>query len=118
MTSERRAEVNRRLAEFENGAQDPTRCPICFWPLAESADKGCVPGNCSMRPRPIHQRPDYTRDLNALSRLEGRLPWHEWHLYPGHAEMWGTADMLGDGFEPTEAEARAEVICQWLESRK
>lgn len=28
------------------------RCAVCGWPLAESADKGCVRGNCSMRPIP------------------------------------------------------------------
>jgi len=27
-----------------------TRCPICDWTLAESRDKGCVPGDCSYRP--------------------------------------------------------------------
>lgn len=27
------------------------RCVICEWPLAESRDKGCVPGDCSYRPR-------------------------------------------------------------------
>lgn len=26
------------------------RCMACGWPLAESADKGCVQGNCSFRP--------------------------------------------------------------------
>jgi hypothetical protein len=26
------------------------RCPICDWPLAESQDKGCIPGDCSYRP--------------------------------------------------------------------
>lgn len=29
---------------------EPTRCPLCDWPLAESADNGCVIGNCSYRP--------------------------------------------------------------------
>ena len=30
---------------------DPTpRCEICDWPLAESREKGCVPGDCSYRP--------------------------------------------------------------------
>lgn len=28
----------------------PKRCPICDWSMAESAEKGCVPGNCSYRP--------------------------------------------------------------------
>jgi hypothetical protein len=30
---------------------DKPRCEICDWPLSESADHGCVPGNCSYRPR-------------------------------------------------------------------
>lgn len=33
---------------------DPNRCAICGWPLVETADKGCVRGNCSFRPTPIH----------------------------------------------------------------
>lgn len=34
------------------GAQPsgPDRCEVCDWPLAESRDKGCVPGDCSYRP--------------------------------------------------------------------
>ena len=28
------------------------RCQVCGWPLAERWEDGCVPGNCSMRPRP------------------------------------------------------------------
>ena len=32
--------------------KDNNRCAVCAWPLAESADKGCVRGNCSMRPFP------------------------------------------------------------------
>lgn len=28
----------------------PGRCEVCGWPLAESADKGCVTGDCSYRP--------------------------------------------------------------------
>ena len=27
---------------------DESRCPVCGWPY----DKGCKPGDCSMRPRP------------------------------------------------------------------
>lgn len=30
--------------------REETRCAVCGWPLAESAEKGCVRGNCSMRP--------------------------------------------------------------------
>ena len=28
------------------------QCERCGWPLAETSDKGCVPGNCSQRPLP------------------------------------------------------------------
>jgi hypothetical protein len=31
---------------------EPERCEVCGWPLADSVANGCVPGNCSMRPRP------------------------------------------------------------------
>lgn len=30
---------------------DVPRCEVCDWPLAESAEKGCTPSNCSYRPR-------------------------------------------------------------------
>ena len=26
------------------------RCPRCDWPLAETMEQGCVPGNCCYRP--------------------------------------------------------------------
>ena len=33
------------------------RCPICDWPMAESRERGCVPGDCSYRPDdPAEQR--------------------------------------------------------------
>jgi hypothetical protein len=31
------------------GMDNDPRCPVCNWPMASSADLGCVPGNCSMR---------------------------------------------------------------------
>lgn len=30
----------------------PGRCSICDWPLAASADQGCVLGNCAYRQLP------------------------------------------------------------------
>jgi hypothetical protein len=36
-------------ARFLGDAGDTTRCPICSWRLAESAEQGCVIGNCSYR---------------------------------------------------------------------
>src|SRR5882672_3563521 len=41
-------ELAGELAELIE-VQGSNRCAICFWPLAESIDKGCVRGNCSMR---------------------------------------------------------------------
>lgn len=29
-----------------------SRCAVCGWTLADSIDKGCIRGNCSLRPRP------------------------------------------------------------------
>lgn len=40
------------------GSAASGRCMVCRWPLASSADRGCVQGNCSFRPHqesPEHQ---------------------------------------------------------------
>lgn len=34
------------------GDDDCLRCPWCRWPIRESVDLGCTPGNCSQRPLP------------------------------------------------------------------
>ena len=89
MIPERRAEVNRLLAEFEF--------------------------------------PDYCADLNALARLEAKLPPHGWtlSLSNGSKSVFVRLDVLGEefkpllqGFESTEAEARAEAVARYLEQRK
>jgi hypothetical protein len=46
------------------GDGDAGRCMACGWPVAESAEKGCVPGNCSFRPSP--------HDGNVYSRWKSR----------------------------------------------
>ncbi len=35
-----------------NAPRDSNRCACCGWPLVEVVAKGCVRGNCSMRPMP------------------------------------------------------------------
>lgn len=35
----------------KSGAAMIARCPICCWPLAATREDGCVPGDCSYRPR-------------------------------------------------------------------
>jgi hypothetical protein len=43
--------------DFIEKALTRPRCPICDWPMAESRESGCVPGDCSYRPDdPIEQR--------------------------------------------------------------
>jgi len=42
------AAVQVRLAIYGG----PLKCPYCCWPMFDSVDDGCVPGNCSMRPIP------------------------------------------------------------------
>lgn len=54
------------------------RCERCGWPLYTSVEKGCVPGNCSMRPLPPIRTPYGTltgRQAEALDDLaRGETP--------------------------------------------
>lgn len=104
MTLERKAEINRRLAEFEGWYRDGK-----FWRYQ---------GNDTLvatHPLAI----DYTESLDRLVRLEGKLPPHHWSsVGAGHVwGMWSVDDggFMGEGCEETEAEARAEAIMQYLE---
>lgn len=60
------------------------RCQVCGWPLAESADKGCVPGDCSMRPRP---NPTYAEQIEHAAAVREALAtyaheaWFGWMRY-------------------------------------
>ena len=45
-----KAEAERLRTELDHYGWN--RCAVCGWPLAESADKGCIRGNCSQRPTP------------------------------------------------------------------
>lgn len=49
------------------------RCEVCGWPLAETMELGCVPGNCSQRGRGIYGDPKRTPMLSircsALPRI-------------------------------------------------
>jgi len=114
MTPERKAEVNRLLAELDGwsfcrtGPGDDG-----FWQKCSDSSIG----KC-------YNLPDYTADLNALARLEKNLPRHWWQI-----------DLTGDlpdiqaslhirfslsffEFGPTEAEARAEAIAKYLKWSK
>ena len=50
---------------------EPTpRCAVCGWPLAETRDNGCRPGDCSMRPLP-EQAYDAARANNEYAAFWG-----------------------------------------------
>lgn len=48
------------------------RCKVCGLPLAARMEDGCVPGNCSMRPRPI-TFPVFEDDVQQLYDIAKRL---------------------------------------------
>lgn len=101
MTPERKAEVNRRLAEFEG------------YENVEGQEEGPP---VQLRPkRVVKELPYYTTDLNALARLEGKLPPHGWEIYSDQV-----VDLIMESghlyrVEGPEAEARAEAIYQYLQ---
>lgn len=52
-TREGKLALLRRVSgKAQEPPKDDSRCAVCAWPLAESAEKGCTRGNCSMRPLP------------------------------------------------------------------
>lgn len=60
--------------------KDESRCAVCAWPLAESAEKGCVRGNCSQRPFPEvfydldRANREYGNKLGVPARSPARSP--------------------------------------------
>jgi hypothetical protein len=100
------------------------RCPVCGWPLADRLEEGCIPGNCSMRPRPAPQTVDARSEFQKLrERVEAleaqakrdaplvaaALVWHEAtpHLYGEAARRLFEAARAHraaavDGDNPTE----------------
>ena len=56
------------------GDDDCLRCPWCRWPMRESVEVGCVPGNCSMRPLPhapeARRLAAYDTARAALAKIE------------------------------------------------
>jgi len=64
-----RAKELRELAE-EIHVEGQKRCAICFWPLAASADEGCVRGNCSMRGGPDEfERNSHRANVEAILKV-------------------------------------------------
>lgn len=47
-----------------------SRCDYCGWPLAESAERGCVVDNCSQRPRPLAHLSEV---MQYVRRMEAKL---------------------------------------------
>ena len=68
--------------------RDQSRCAVCGCPLAKSIDKGCIRGNCSMRPRPIklydvdraELESTVREKLNAYGEPQPRKQFDEVHI--------------------------------------
>ena len=117
MTNERKAEVNRILAEFEDS--DPC---ICGHPSEDHYDSVCcVVADCSGRcPAEI----DYAAETNALARIEAKLPPHETRIYYYDDAVTvsmrfplGSTNWHESPLKRTEAEARCEAVVQYLAAR-
>lgn len=71
LTPEEIAKDEPTLTELYARSVPVQRCEICDWPLAESPEKGCVPGDCSYRPEdPAEQR--RIRERRALVSSKDR----------------------------------------------
>jgi hypothetical protein len=42
------------------------RCDWCSWPLSDNREDGCVPGDCSQRPRPRRDDSELREDFRML----------------------------------------------------
>lgn len=52
------------------------RCRICGWPLAKDVKDGCIVGNCSLRPRPVHNADEptpFSTDIHHAFRVVERI---------------------------------------------
>jgi len=53
------------------------RCPVCDWPMEESRENGCAPGDCAYRPREgsaEHRRIEARRAERARDDDRGEPP--------------------------------------------
>ena len=111
MTAKRKEKINKLLGQFEGWKQSPRG--------------GWIPPGGLKRPGSFCQEmPDYTADLNALARLEAKLPIDlEWEIVRDNSGYFANLrvefkPVIWSDEQDTEAEARAEAIAQYLESQK
>lgn len=65
--------IGKAAAHAAVGAEPkPGRCEVCEWPLAETMEKGCVPGNCSYRP--AYGSDEHRRIQERRAQLAKALP--------------------------------------------
>jgi len=124
---------------------DETRCPVCGWTYSSDASKGCVPGDCSMRPSPrVRADEDYSNwpeDIAAAWTLvdemgnsgtglpdlcfksgyiaaeRGRTAWvFEFRLFAAGVYKYGVHELIGVGETPMLAISRAWLL--WKEGQK
>ena len=67
------AKLDAAITDWLQRDGDSGRCPVCGWPYAKDAARGCVPANCSMRPVPKHGRWQFCASLDACHAAEERL---------------------------------------------
>lgn len=60
--------VRERVARMMGLTWPTDRCPVCGWDYADNMAQGCVPENCSLRPRPdsrADEPPAYEESVEA-----------------------------------------------------
>ncbi len=95
------------------------RCPVCGWRFAESREHGCVPDDCSQRPRPnpiaSEAWPHYSTDIAAAWQVVEKL--RELHpdgwvnLMNGVGDGWHVSVSTGDQEYGANAKTPAHAIC-------
>lgn len=78
---------------------DEMRCRICGWPLAKTRDEGCVPGDCSMRPRPTRRADGQQECARCYQVLD--------NVSPGYSVVAGGALVCANCLRPGEELLRA-----------
>lgn len=70
------ASATRAAIAAEIAIDDPGRCAVCGWALVDAMEQGCVPGNCSYRPRPKNlyspKRAEREAITHAISTAKGQ----------------------------------------------
>jgi hypothetical protein len=109
------------VAEFVMGWKWPTnRCPVCGWLYSETRDQGCVPGDCSMRPRPniveIQKSRGYgvySTDIADAWQVVEKMRTSPWKWYEiAHRPIGCMVNFTGNIGDNVYAETAPLAICK------